>query len=246
MAAICRRLDGLPLAVELAAAGPDSATGRPPRPPRAGAPDLDQGAAGSAGPAADDGVDHRLEPRAAGAEEQILFRRLAVFAGGFTLEAAEAVAESLENLQVPVFDGLAVLVDNSLLRQEAGLDGAGRFRMFESVREFGRERLDASDEPRPQPGARCVLPGLCRVGRARAAGRRRPLWIRRVEAEHGNVGAALGWFERADDVVAVQRLAGALGLYWFFEGRWSEGRVWLERALATEGATPDAVRPRHS
>ncbi len=138
-----------------------------------------------------------------------------------------------------------MLVDHSLLRQEAILGGDGRFRMFETVREFGLERLAESGEHEAARRAHAahflafaerVEPGL---GSADAR-----WWVRRVEAEHGNIGEALGWFERADDVVAVQRLAGALENYWYWGGRWSEGRGWLERALATEGATPDAVRAK--
>ena len=164
---------------------------------------------------------------------------------GFTLEAAEAVAGSLGNLQGPILDGLAVLVDNSLLRQETGPDGNGRFRMFETVREFARERLEGSGDAEPVQRAHAefflafaerVEPGL------ESADVR--WWVARIEAEHGNIGEALGWFERADDVVAVQRLAGALRNYWYYVGRWGEGRGWLERALATEGATPDAVRAK--
>jgi len=178
-------------------------------------------------------------------EEQIIFRRLAVFAGGFTLEAAEAVAGSPGLRDLPVLDGLASLADNSLLRQDAIPDGDGRFRMFETVREFSRERLDASDDSEPVHRAHAAFflafaeraePGL------QSADVRR--WVGRVEAEHGNVGEALGWFAHGEDAAAVQRLAGALRSYWYHRGRWSEGRGWLERALAAGDATSDAVRAK--
>ena len=158
-------------------------------------------------------------------EEQVLFRRLAVFAGGFTLEAAEAVAGSLGQLSsLPVLDGLASLVDNSLLRQEVSPDGDSRFRMFETVREFARERLDASDDAEPAQRAHAAYfldfaegaePGL------ESADAR--WWTRRVEAEHGNIDEALRWFERGDDAVAVQRLAGALESYWYWRGPLERG-----------------------
>jgi predicted ATPase len=79
-------------------------------------------------------------------EEQKLFRRLAVFAGGFTLEAAEAVANAGEDLDLDVFDGVAFLVDKSLLQQMGESAGEARFGMLETIREYGMERLAASGE----------------------------------------------------------------------------------------------------
>jgi tetratricopeptide (TPR) repeat protein len=180
-----------------------------------------------------------------GPEEQIIFRRLGVFAGGFTLEAAEAVTEALGNLQIPVLDGLASLVDNSLLRQEIGPDGDSRFRMFETVREFARERLEAGDDAEGVHRAHAAF-FLDFAERAEQGlqGTAKAWWARLVETDHGNVAAALGWFEHGDDAVATQRLAGALREYWYDKGRWSEGRGWLERALAAGEATPDAVRAK--
>ena len=90
-------------------------------------------------------------------DEQALFRRLAVFAGGCTLEAAEAVVDPEGTLDV--FGGMASLVDKSLLRQEEGVEGEPRFRMLETVREYGLERLEASGEDESHPRApRRVLP----------------------------------------------------------------------------------------
>ena len=79
-------------------------------------------------------------------EERILFRRLAVFVGGCTLEAAEAVANARDDLGIEVFEGIASLMDKSLLRQEDGPDGKPRFLMLETVREYGLEQLAANDE----------------------------------------------------------------------------------------------------
>ena len=246
VAAICRRLDGLPLAVELAAARarllpPAALLARLERTLpilAAGARDLPDRQRTMASAIA---WSHDL----LAADEQVLFRRLAVFVGGCTLEAAEAVAGSLGSLQGPVLDGLAVLVDNSLLRQEAGPNGDGRFRMFETVREFGLERLAMSGEHEAARRAHAahvlafaerVEPGLESADA--------PWWAHLVESEHGNVDAALGWFERGADAAAVQRLAGALEHYWYDQCRWGEGRGWLERALAAGAAAPDAVRAK--
>ncbi|MDP9356600.1 MAG: helix-turn-helix domain-containing protein, partial [Chloroflexota bacterium] len=164
-------------------------------------------------------------------EERLLFRRLAVFAGGATCEAAEAVADPAGELGV--VNGLAVLVDQSLLRKEDDPDGEPRYRMLETVREYALERLDASGEEaavRDRHAAWCLA-------LAEAAGA--VLWttydpgvVARLEAEHPNLRAALTWFAQASDGEALLRIGATLGRFWYVAGHAREGRGWLERALA--------------
>ena len=154
VAEICCRLDGLPLAIELAAArikllppaGAAGAAGRPAHAVDRGARDL---------PARQQTLRNTIDwsYHLLDAGEQTLFRRLCVFAGGCTLEAVAAVCSaSHERLGEPALaalDGLTALVDQSLLRQEAGADGAPRFTMLETIREYALERLVASGEEAP-------------------------------------------------------------------------------------------------
>ena len=145
--AICRRLDGLPLAIELAAARvkilpPADLLARLERRLElltGGARDLPERQQTLRG--AIKWSYDLLTPA-----EQTLFRRLSVFAGGCTLEGAEAVCDACEDLGVDVLDGVASLVDNSLLVQRASEDGEPRFVMLETFREYGRERLLERDE----------------------------------------------------------------------------------------------------
>ena len=166
-------------------------------------------------------------------EEQTLFRRLAVFVGGFTLEAAEAVAH---DSGIEVFAGVEALADQSLLRPLGG-DTDPRFAMFETVREFGLAQLEASGEA-PETRrrhaehflelTRAVEPQL---RRAEQGG-----WLARLEAEHDNLRAALSWGLAVDTGMALH-LAGNLHWFWYLRGHWSEGRRWLEDALVRGDAT---------
>jgi tetratricopeptide (TPR) repeat protein len=170
-------------------------------------------------------------------DEQIHFRRVAAFAGGCTLEAAEAVVNQEGTRDV--YAGIAALIDTSLLRQEEGSEGEPRFRMLETVREYGLERLEASGE-----GAAC---------RRRHAGyflallERRdpedgdPAWLDVIAREHDNLRAALGWSRDTGDHDTFLRLAGALAFFWYYRGYLTEGRRWLDQALQTP---PDAASPR--
>jgi predicted ATPase/DNA-binding CsgD family transcriptional regulator len=255
---ICARLDGLPLAIELAAArvnllSPTALLARLSNRLQvltAGPRDLptrQQTLRGAVAWSYD-----LLSPA-----EQTLFRRLTVFAGGFTLAAAEAVASerlgvgSEENgslsshspLPSPhsVLDLLASLVDKSLLRQAESASGDGRVDMLETIREFGAELLEASDESAASRDchlawlvewAETVAPGL--------EGAERAEWLERVDLEIANVRAALRWSERGGDPAAGLRLAGALGRYWEMRALFTEGRAWLDRLLAAvpPGASP--------
>ncbi len=171
-------------------------------------------------------------------EEQTLFRRLAVFPGGCTIEAAEAVASGDGTLDV--FGGLASLVDKSLLRQEEGSEGEPRFRMLETVREFGQERLEASGE-REETERRLADWCLSLAEEVRPdfpGGTMQPRWVGRLHEELPNLRAAVTWLLDHGEATQVLRLLAATEDYWTQQHTSNaELHRWLETALA---AAPDA------
>jgi len=240
---VCRRLDGLPLAIELAAARTKAL------PPAALLSRLERRLPLLTDGARDAPARQRtmrdtiawsydlLAP-----EEQIVFCRLAVFVGGFGLEAAEVIGGGAG---VDPFEGVASLLDKSLLQEEDGPDGERRYLMLETVREYGLERLAASGE---EPAVRDRHAAWC-LALAEAAGA--VLWttydpavVARLEAEHPNLRAALAWFARASDGEALLRIGAALGRFWYVAGHAREARGWLERALALAPAAPTPARAR--
>jgi predicted ATPase/class 3 adenylate cyclase len=241
IAEICHRLDGLPLAVELAAArvrmlSPEALLRR-----------LEQRLPLLTGGARDAPARQRtlrdaiawshdlLEP-----EEQALFRRLAVFAGGATLEAIESVANPDGALDV--FGGLERLVEHNLVRQEEGPEGEPRFAMLETIREFGQEQLAASGEAAATGRRHAELfAGLFDQADPLPHGPQQRQWLDCLDADVDNLRAALGWAVDTAPVVAL-RLAAGLFWFWSFRGHLSEGREWTERALAAGPA--DEAAPR--
>jgi len=151
------------------------------------------------------------------AGEQALFRRLAVFARGCTLEAAEAVCQAVHDSaagpgrSLEVLDGVASLLDKSLLRQPEQASGEPRFRMFETIREYGLERLTASGE---EPAVRCAHAdyylALVEAAEPTLTGPEQAIWLERLEAEHDNLRAALRWAEESREVEIGLRLAGVV------------------------------------
>jgi excisionase family DNA binding protein len=250
VAAVCRRLDGLPLAIELAAARVKAL------PPAALLDRLEQRLPLLTGGPRD--LPLRQQTMRATiawshdlltADEQALFRRLSVFVGGFTLAAAGAVADSGPGAaegatstapSVAVLDGVALLVDHSLLRQMDGLGDEPRFSMLETVREYGLEQLEESgeEEETRRRHAACFL-ALAEAAEPELVGPAQVGWLDRLEAEHPNLRAALVWATARDPDVAL-RLAGALRQCWRIRGHLSEGRKALERALAASGGTSAA------
>jgi predicted ATPase/DNA-binding CsgD family transcriptional regulator/transcriptional regulator with XRE-family HTH domain len=174
--------------------------------------------------------------------EQTLFRRLAVFVGGFTLEGAEMVSDT-ERPGIEVVDGVASLIDKSLLRQEEGGGGETRFRMLETVREFGLEQLTTcGDEAAVRSVHAHHYLALARQSFAGVHGRDHSRWMERSEAEHNNFRSALTWLLSQGDAETAQSLTGALYRFWYVRGHLSEGLSWAERALATATTTPPTVR----
>ncbi len=235
---ICRRLDGLPLAIELAAA---RVRLLPPRAMLAR-------------------IEHRLEfltggPRDMPARQQtlrgaiawsydlldekdrILFCRLAVFVGGLTLEAAEAVAGD-DPLSGFMLDQIGSLLDKSLLQESGSANGSPRFRILETLREYGLEQLEASGEKDVlfHRHASFFLE-LSEQGEARLESAEQVEWINRMEREHANLRAALDWSRTAPGAAELcLRLAGSLGLFWEARGYISEGRERLAAILALDAA----------
>jgi predicted ATPase/class 3 adenylate cyclase len=159
-----------------------------------------------------------------------LFARLSVFAGGWTLDAAEGVCDSDE---VDVLDGLGTLVDHNLVKRRELDDGSLRFHMLETIREFAWARLREADEIEQlrERHARHYETLAERV--SIALGGPRGGWLNLLDAELGNLRAALEWFHERADAEALQAMAGSLGHYWMDRGLLSEMRTWLERSLAS-------------
>jgi predicted ATPase len=242
VAGIVRRLDGLPLAIELAAARVAHL------PPAALLARLERRLPLLTGGARDLPARQRTM-RAAVAwshdllapAEQALFRRLAVFAGGCTLEAAAAVAGD----GADVLDGVAALVDRSLLRQEDGPGGEPRYRMLETVQEYGLEQLAASGE---EEAVRRAHAAWCLAFAERAErGSWTPdqaQWVRRVESELGNLRTALGRAVAVGDAEAGGRLVGALWLFWTRHGYLAEATDWTARVLAVGARSRTPARAK--
>jgi non-specific serine/threonine protein kinase len=187
-------------------------------------------------------------------EERVIFRRLAVFVGGCTLEAAEAVCaapEGAERLDLDMLDGLSTLVDQSLAQQrEEG--GEPRFGMLHVIREYALERLEASGEAEAVRGAHAAdMVALAERAEPELRGPEAAAWLDRLEREHDNLRAALGWARERGDAETGLRLAAALWDFWVGRGHLREGRAWVEavEALAsgsagTAGGGMVAVRAR--
>jgi predicted ATPase len=166
--------------------------------------------------------------------EQMLFRRLGVFVGGCTLAAAEAVAgwnvETFERFNV--LDGLAALVDNSLLQRRESVGGEPRFTMLETIREYALERLEQSGEIEllRQRHAEQYL-ALAERAEPELEGPHQMVWLDRLESDHANLYATLEWAAERGEMATALRLGGSLWQFWAVRGHVSEGRRWLEAIL---------------
>jgi predicted ATPase/DNA-binding XRE family transcriptional regulator len=235
VAELCQRLDGLPLAIELAAArirlfSPEEIlawlesrlkllTGGP-RDLPARQQNLRNTIAWSYNLLTD--------------SEQKLFRRLCVFIGGHTLDAIAAVCPAAGDLELEVVDGLGSLVDKSLLWQDARASRETRFLVLETLREYGLEQLERSGEAEATRRAHAMYylqlveqtePHLWGGAQAQA--------LDRLEQEHDNLRAALAWHIAHDEgVEPALRMSGRLWRFWNMRGHWTEGRQWLEQALS--------------
>jgi hypothetical protein len=179
-------------------------------------------------------------------EEQRLFRRLAVFVGGCTLEVAEAVCaapDGTEPLGIDVLQGLSQLVDHSLVQQrEEG--GEPRFGMLQVVREYALEQLTDSGEAETlrQAHAVCYL-AMAEAMAPELRGSRPRTWLDRLERDHDNLRAALVWAQTAREAETGMRLAMATGGWWMARGHLSEGRAWMDGLLPLARPEAAAVSP---
>jgi predicted ATPase/transcriptional regulator with XRE-family HTH domain len=243
---ICIRLDGLPLAIELAAARMKLLS------PRALLTWLDRrldvlttGARDA--PARQKTLRNTIawSYSLLGPEEQRIFRRLSVFVGGFTLEGAVAVCTLLVGESaLAVLDGVDSLIDKSmLLLMGQGEGEEQRFMMLETIREYGLEALAKSGETEVMRQAHALTYlALAEEAEPNLDGPEQALWLARLEREVENLRAALGWLmKQGEDSL---RLAGALTSFWIVRGQVSEGRRWLERTLASSQGAAASVRAR--
>jgi len=241
VAAICVRTDGLPLAIELAAARGRHLT-------------VQELATR---------LEHRLQVLTGGPRdlpdrqrtlrdtiawsydlltpvEQRLFRRLAVFAGGWTIEQAEALYDDEDDAHMDIMDGLAALVDSSLVRAERGADERTRYGMLETIREYAEERLIASGEEHAvrRRHADVILAWTDRAERGLQSGER-TAWSRVSAEELDNVRAALRWSLDHDETERALRIVGNLDWFWAAVARDREGWAWSQEALETGDADRD-------
>lgn len=271
VARICERLDGIPLAIELAAARIKSLQ------PEQIAERLDDRfrllSAGSR-----NAMPRHSTLRALidwsydllSEVERELFHRVSIFVGGFTLEAAEAVCadsgppgrtkertkDSRPRIEVPglaipryeILDLLALLVDKSLVIAE-DQEGRVRYRMLETLRQYGREKLALSEvEESIRRRHLTYFLEMALEAERKLRGSEQILWLQRLDLEHDNLRAALSWDALSDaDVSAGLRLAAALWWFWHVRGHFSEGREWLgEKLDRTSERNGDRARALHA
>jgi predicted ATPase/class 3 adenylate cyclase/predicted Ser/Thr protein kinase len=243
---ICRRLDGIPLAIELAAA-------------RAAMLSIEQigarlhdrfrlltGGSRTALPRQQTlraAVDwsYNLLPEA----ERRLFEALSVFVGGFTLEAAEGVGRDGARLEeFEILDLLAQLSNKSLVVVD-DVYHPPRYQMLETIRQYAREKaLDADPDGRARSAHRDWFLQFAENADSHLHGPEQRAWLNRLEAEHDNLRAALEWSAESGGDGALRRMSVALGGFWQTRGHLSEGRTWLRQALDAPDDGDGSLRAR--
>ncbi len=247
VARVCYRLEGIPLAIELAAA----------RTKALSVEEISERLEESFGLLTSGGrtvLPRQRTLRATidwshellGREEQALFRRLSVFAGGFTLAAAESVCAGEDLEREEVLELLSHLVDKSLVLV-AERDGEARYRLLETVRQYGGEKLDGAGEE-TEVGRRHAdfYAWLAEEAEPQLKGEQQVAWLERLETEHDNLRAALRWLLGRGESEIVARLGWALWLFWGIRSNFAEGRRLMEQALSAEGgaAIPASARAK--
>jgi len=250
IAEICARLDGLPLAIELAAARIKLLL------PQALLARLGQRLAVLTSGARD--VPARQQTLRntikwsydmLDAQEQRLFRRLAVFVGGGTPEAVEAVSTAVGDTDADVLEGIASLLDKSLLQRTERDGEEPRYVMLETIHEYGLEALASGGEAEATGEAHAAYYlALAEQAEPELSGPQQLIWFERLEREHDNLRAALSWLlEQSSDGQSrglALRLSGALARFWLIRGYVSEGRQRLERALDESRGVRSSVRAK--
>jgi len=241
---VCRALAGLPLAIELAARRSRALT------PAQLATRLGEGIDVLKGGRRGDLERHQTMRDAIdwsygllSNEEQKVFRSLAVFTGGWTLEAAEAVPSVAKIDAGRIVDLMSNLVDKSLVERLAHPEV--RYRMLEPIREYGLEVLERSGEAEAiRAGHAAWFLALADCGDTGIRGEDQVGWWRRLETDHDNLRGALRWCIDSGRHTTALNLVAALGWFWFMRGHWREAWQWLETTLAAAGNshTPEAAR----
>ena len=244
VAEICRKLDGLPLAIELAASRSRILS------PEAMLPRLERRLKLLTGGPID--LPARQQTlRAAIAwshdlltgDERRLFRTLSAFSGGCTVRALESVCVGPFRLEGELFDALASLVEKSLLRQDETVAGEPRFTMLQTIREYAREKLEEAGEVDAIEARHAEFYcALAEEARPRLRGAEHARWLDLLEREHDNFRAALGSALARGDTGIAARTAAALERFWMTRGDLREGRMWLGKVLAGSGDCPPEVR----
>jgi predicted ATPase/DNA-binding CsgD family transcriptional regulator len=250
IAQICLRLDGLPLAIELAAARVKVLA------PQALLARLDRRLHVLTGGARDLPLRQRTLRNTLAwsyellpVEEQELFRRLSVFVGGCQLEAVEAMSRTLGDDTIPIWQGVSSLIDKSLLQPMDQVGEGPRLIMLETIREYGLESLAAHGEEEATREAHAAYYlRLSQEAEQNLVGAEQAVWLDRLEREHDNLRAALRWSleqgEAGHSKELALRLGGALQLFWILRGHFNEGVTFLERALAGSQGVIVSVRAK--
>jgi predicted ATPase/class 3 adenylate cyclase len=238
VARICADLDGLPLAIELAAArvrlfSPKAILARLSR-----RLDLLTGGARDL-PARQRALRDTIawSVELLSADERAYLRRLACFSGGIALDAVDPVCNANRDLEVGAEEAVAALVDNSLLGAADGPDGEPRFTMLATIRSYAEEQLSASEEEARVRSAHAAhFLALTEEAAPFLTGDRQRAWLDRLDQEHDNLRAALAWLESSGDHAAALRLGTALWRFWTARGQLREGGERLQALLALPGA----------
>jgi predicted ATPase/class 3 adenylate cyclase len=250
IAEICARLDGLPLAIELAAARIKLLS------PQALLARLDQRLTVLTSGARDVPARHQTLRHTIAwsydllsAQEQRLFRRLAVFVGGCTPEAVESVSTAVDDTNADLLDSMASLLDKSLLQRVEQDGDEPRFAMLETIREYGLEMLaSAGEEQATRMAHAAYYLALAERAEPELSGPQQLIWFERLEREHDNLRAALSWLleqgAHEQSKEHALRLGGALSRFWEIRGYVSEGWRWLERVLEISRGERSAVRAK--
>jgi predicted ATPase len=229
---VCRRLDGMPLAIEgrrpyaRALCGADRRTSR--RCVSAPHRWKSVGLTSAANPPG----GHGLELWLVVSTRTGVFRRLSVFAGSFSLEAAEAICAGEPEDAYDVLDVLSSLIDKSLVVMEPRR-GEARYRLLETIRQYGQDKLqECAEAATMRRHHRDWYAGLAQRAEPETLEARQKSVFDRLEAEHEDLRAALGWSLEQQDAETAARIGAAISRFWLLRGYMSEGRRWLERALS--------------
>ncbi|MFW9962367.1 MAG: tetratricopeptide repeat protein [Candidatus Sifarchaeia archaeon] len=242
VAEICHRLDGLPLAIELASArirmlSPHALLerlGQSFEVLRSGTRDL---------PERQRTLHNAIEwsYNLLNESEKRLIRQLSVFVGGWTFEAANAICNAGDDRHINIFDGLEKLIDLNLIKPPEEVNGELRFKILETIREFSQQRLfESSEMNRVQRSHAQFYLELVEQAEPELQASNQIRWVNRLDAEFGNVNASLKWSQQHDSEVGL-KMCGSLWRFWEMRNLFIEGRFWLE-TFSTLSKVPTGVR----